>query len=311
MGFFKKLTGAGGLKDKLFKTNKAVGGKIRQAVGMRSKVDADLFEEMEEIFFHSDMGVQTFTKIRERLEKDDRTHREDDAYVIVDLMYEILFDIIKQEGNSRFEVGAERPHVVMVVGVNGTGKTTTIGKLAKMLNDQGKKTMLVAADTFRAAAVEQLEVWADRTNSSFIKGNLNADPASVCYSALSSQEAKEADVIFIDTAGRLHTKKELMEELKKIDRVIKKIDPNLPHQTLMVLDATTGQNALVQADIFSKAVDVNGIVMTKLDGSAKGGILIGIRDQFDIPIVKIGVGEGVEDLRDFDAKEYVDALLAE
>jgi fused signal recognition particle receptor len=193
--------------------------------------------------------------------------------------------------------------------VNGTGKTTTIGKLAKQWRDQGKRVMLVAADTFRAAATEQLTIWAERTGATIVKREMGADPGAVCHEALSSPEAREHDVILIDTAGRLHTRSNLMEELRKIHRVIQKVMPDAPHETLLVLDATTGQNAVNQAKVFGEMIRITGIIMTKLDGTAKGGVLIAIRDQFDIPILKIGIGEQVEDLRDFDPRGFVDALF--
>ena len=303
-GFFNRLTGG------LVKTKKNMVSKVRLSVGMHSRLDADLFDEMEEILIQADVGMDATMKIVDWMRKDPRADKEDNAEIILDLLYDAIFEIIQRHERT-LEIGPERPYVILVIGVNGTGKTTTIGKIAQTLKDNGLSTMLVAADTFRAAAVEQLEIWAKRTKSEFIAQQLGADPASVCFDALQAAKAKKVDVVLIDTAGRLHTKVNLMEELKKVDRVIKKQIPEAPHETLLILDATTGQNAVSQAKTFSEATGVSGLVMTKLDGTAKGGILIAIRDQFDIPILKIGVGEDVEDLQDFNPQEYVDALFAE
>ena len=302
-GFFSRLS------EKLSKTKNSMVAKTRRLIGLRSSVDEDLFEEMEEILIQADVGVNTTMKIVEQMREDFRTHKETNPEVVLKLLREAILATIQQD--EEFVIGPERPHVVLVVGVNGTGKTTTIGKIAQTLKEQGLSTMLVAADTFRAAAVEQLEIWAERTGSEFAAQKIGADPAAVCFDALGSGKAKDIDVILIDTAGRLHTKVNLMEELKKIVRVIQKQLPGAPHQTLLALDATTGQNAVNQAQIFSEAVGVTGLVMTKLDGTAKGGILIAIRDLFKLPILKIGVGESVEDLRDFHAEEFVEALFEE
>ncbi|MBN1517713.1 signal recognition particle-docking protein FtsY [Candidatus Sumerlaeota bacterium] len=297
------------LSQKLFKP-KTVVREVRRLAGLKSKVDADFLDEMEDILIHGDVGVETTQKIIEFIRKDPRTHKETDPHIIVDLMYDAMFEIFQQD-ERKLAFGPQKPYVVLVVGVNGTGKTTTIGKMALELTNQGKEVLLIAADTFRAAAVEQLGIWANRTGCGLVMRPEGSDPASVCYDGLTCADAKYADVILIDTAGRLHTKIDLMEELKKIDRVIKKVMPGAPHETLLVLDATTGQNAINQAKIFNEAVNVTGIVMTKYDGTAKGGIIVAVRDIFKIPILKVGVGEGAEDLRDFEPQEFVDALFAE
>ena len=303
MGLFKKLS------EKLFKPKKMM-RDARKVIGLKSRIDADLFDEIEEILMQADVGYETTEKIMQRMKSDPRTHKEGSADIILELLYDAMSDIL-EKNERKLDVNGHRPYVILVVGVNGAGKTTTIGKIAQTLGEQGKKCMFVAADTFRAAAINQLRIWADRTNSLFSTKDEGSDPASVCYEALSSPEAQQCDVIMIDTAGRLHTRKELMEELRKIDRVIKKVMPDAPHETILVLDATTGQNAVEQAKIFRDVVGVTGIVMTKLDGTAKGGILCAIRDLFEIPVLKIGVGESAEDLQDFDPQEYVDALFAE
>jgi fused signal recognition particle receptor len=214
-------------------------------------------------------------------------------------------------GERNLSPKGRKPYVLLVVGVNGVGKTTTIGKIAAQYHEQGLKTMLVAGDTFRAAAIEQLDIWAKRTNSHFVSKGMGADPAGVAFDSIEEARQRNVDVVLIDTAGRLHTKVNLMEELKKIVRVVGKLMPDAPHETLLVLDATTGQNAISQAKVFTESIPITGLIMTKLDGTAKGGVLIGIRNLFEVPVMKIGIGEGVEDLRDFKSEEFVDALFAE
>jgi len=303
-GFFTRL------KDRLSKTKNNIISKLKDVISLKGKIDEELLEQIEEILIQADVGVETTLKIINRIREEAREKGITEAKDVTPLFKEILLDIIKKH-ERLITVADQRPFVILVVGVNGTGKTTTIGKLAKHLKDQGLTTMLVAADTFRAAAVEQLEIWADRADSAFIRQAMGADPASVCYDALNSAISKKIDVVLIDTAGRLHTKVNLMAELEKIVRVIRKIVPEAPHETLLVLDATTGQNAINQMRIFSAAASVSGLVMTKLDGTAKGGILIAIRDLFDVPILKIGIGEQLDDLRDFDPVEFVEALFEE
>jgi fused signal recognition particle receptor len=303
-GFFSRL------KERLSKTKNNIITKVREVIRLRGKLDENLLEDIEEILIQADVGVETTMKIIDRIRNESRTRGIVEAEKVTPLFKEILSDIIRK--NERLlKISDQRPFVILVVGVNGTGKTTIIGKLAKHFKTQGFSTMLVAGDTFRAAAVEQLEIWAERTQSAFVKQAMGADPASVCFDALHSAKSKNIDVALIDTAGRLHTKVNLMAELEKIVRVIKKVIPDAPHESLLVLDATTGQNAISQMKIFSDSIPISGLVMTKLDGTAKGGILIAIRDLFDVPILQIGIGEQVDDLRDFNPEEFVDALFEE
>jgi len=301
-GFFQRL------KQRLARTKEGIVGRLRKVIPLSGRIDEDLIEQVEEILIQGDVGVETTMKIADRLRESDEARKAEGPDQVMAALKKILLDIIDHRA-VRFEIGPQRPFVILVVGVNGTGKTTTIAKIARRLRDRGLSTMLVAADTFRAAAIDQLAIWAERTGSDFVSQGEGADPGSVCYDALQAARSRKTDVVLIDTAGRLHTKVNLMEELKKIVRVIRKQIPDAPHQTLLVLDATTGQNAISQTRIFSEAVPVTGIVMTKLDGTAKGGILVAIRDLFDIPVVMIGVGETQEDLRDFDPAEFLDALF--
>jgi len=303
-GFFARL------KQRLAKTKDGIVGRLKRAISLSGRLDDELIEQLEEILIQGDVGVETTTKITEQLRQHEDARRAETPEQITALLKSILHKIVEHD-ERQLEIGPPRPFVILVVGVNGTGKTTTIAKMAQRFGDQGLSTMLVAGDTFRAAAIEQLQIWAERTGSDFVSQEMGADAGSVCYDALMAARARKTDVVMIDTAGRLHTKVNLMEELKKVVRVIRKQMPDAPHETLLVLDATTGQNAISQTRIFGEAVPVTGIVMTKLDGTAKGGILIAIRDLFDIPVVMIGVGETQEDLRDFDPAEFVDALFEE
>ncbi|MBN1868499.1 signal recognition particle-docking protein FtsY [Candidatus Sumerlaeota bacterium] len=298
------------LKGRLAKTKTGLVGRVLQAISLHGKVDEELLEEIESILVQADVGIETTTKIIDRMRQDAEARRADDASDLVDVFKKSILDIVGQR-QAALALRPDSPTVILVVGVNGVGKTTTIGKIARQYRDQGKKVMLVAGDTFRAAAVEQLAIWAERTGSHIVKQEMGADPGAVCYDALASADARDYDAILIDTAGRLHTKSNLMEELKKIDRVVKKVIPDAPHETLLILDATTGQNAISQAKFFGEAVRVTGLVMTKLDGTAKGGILIALCDLFDVPVVKIGIGESADDLRDFDPEAFVEALFAE
>ena len=279
----------------------------------KSKVDDDLLDNIEEALIESDMGVDTTLRIVDALQ--DRVER--DRYVSL----EELTGMLREEISSLLNVGGEddavkpfdfskKPYVIMVVGVNGVGKTTTIGKLAAMLKSQGKKVVLGAADTFRAAAVDQLTIWAERAGADIVKQQMGADPASVAFDTVSSAVAKDADVVLIDTAGRLHNRVDLMNELTKIRNVMRKVIPDAPHEVLLVLDGSTGQNAFQQAREFSRATDVTALAVTKLDGSAKGGVVIGIVDQFRIPVKFIGIGEGMDDLKVFNKKEFVESLFS-
>ena len=303
-----------GIFDKgIQKTKQSFFQRLSRAVVGKSKVDDDTLDAIEEALVASDMGVETTLKIIDNLE--DRVER--DKY----LSFEELVGLLREEIGGLLDVdGAEgpvepfdfskKPYVMMVVGVNGVGKTTTIGKLASSLKAQGKKVVIGAADTFRAAAVDQLEIWAERAGVDIVKQKMGADPASVAYDTVSSAVAKGADVVLIDTAGRLHNRIDLMNELTKIRNVMRKVVPDAPHEVLLVLDASTGQNAFQQAKEFSRATDVTALAITKLDGSAKGGVVIGVVDQFKVPVKWIGIGEGIDDLKVFDKKEFVESLFS-
>lgn len=298
----------------LEKTKASFFDKLSKAVAGKSKVDDDVLDNLEEVLVTSDVGVDTTLKIIDRIEA--RVAR--DKYLGTDELNKILREEIAgllseiDSGNeSEFEIpaGVTTPYVIMVVGVNGVGKTTTIGKLAHQFTLAGKKVVLGAADTFRAAAIDQLQIWADRTGVEIVKQNMGSDPASVAYDTIKSAIAQNADVVLIDTAGRLHNKVNLMNELTKIKRVMQKIKPDAPHDVLLVLDGSTGQNAFEQAKHFTAATEVTSLAVTKLDGTAKGGVVIGISDQFQIPVKYIGVGEGMEDLQVFNKFEFVDSFF--
>ncbi len=299
----------------LSKTKESVFGKIARVIVGKSKVDDEVLDNLEEVLVTSDVGVDTTLKIIHRIE--DRVARE--KYVNTQELNHILRDEIADlltENNTAstndFSVPEGiKPYVVMVVGVNGVGKTTTIGKLAYQYKKAGKKVYLGAADTFRAAAVEQLDIWGERVGIPVVKQKMGSDPASVAFDTLSSAVANDADVVLIDTAGRLHNKIGLMNELTKIKNVMNKVVPNAPHDVLLVLDGSTGQNAFEQAKQFTKATEVTSMAITKLDGTAKGGVVIGISDQFKIPVKYIGLGEGIEDLQAFNKEEFVDSLFGE
>ena len=317
MGFFKKLFSREKkeqLDSGLEKTKKGVWDKITRAVAGKSKVDDEVLDNLEEVFITSDVGVDTSLKIIERLEE--RVAR--DKYVSTSELNEILCDEISQllarpDKNPElgdFEVPADKkPYVIMVVGVNGVGKTTTIGKLAHQYKAAGNKVILGAADTFRAAAIEQLDIWGERAGVPVIKQKMGSDPAAVAFDTLSSAKAQGADVVIIDTAGRLHNKIGLMNEMTKVKNVMKKVMPDAPHEVLLVLDGSTGQNAFEQAKQFIAATEVNALAITKLDGTAKGGVVIGISDQFKVPVKYIGVGEKMADLQIFDSEEFVKSLF--
>ncbi len=317
MGIFKKIFS----KEKketldkgLERTKRGVFDKISRALVGKKVIDDDFLDNLEEIFITSDMGINTTLKIIERLQK--RVAR--DKYVstseLNDWLVEEITDLLAESDNGLenedFNTdGREKPHVIMVVGVNGVGKTTTIGKLAAQFKKAGNKVVLGAADTFRAAAIEQLDEWANRAGVPIVKQQLGSDPASVAFDTLQSAKASGADVVLIDTAGRLHNKKGLMDELTKIRKVMQKVVPGAPHEVLLVLDGSTGQNAFEQAKQFVAATQVNELAITKLDGTAKGGVVIGISDQFKIPVKYIGLGEKIDDLQVFDKKEFVESLF--
>ena len=297
----------------LEKTKEGFFAKIARAVAGRSTVDAEVLDELEEVLITSDVGVDTTVKIIERIEA--RVAR--DKYINSEELQNILHDeiaLLMEEAEGKVEnfgldVKEGMPYVVMVVGVNGAGKTTTIGKLAAQLVRAGKKVYIGAADTFRAAAIDQLAVWADRAGATMISQQMGSDPASVAYDTLKSAVANGADVVLIDTAGRLHNKIGLMNELTKIRNVMAKVIPDAPHEVMLVLDGSTGQNAYEQAKQFTKATDITSLAITKLDGTAKGGVVIGISDSFSVPVRYIGVGEGVDQLKIFDRHEFVKALF--
>ncbi len=297
----------------LEKTKESFFSKLGKAVVGKSKVDEQVLDELEEILLTSDVGVATTLKIIDRIEK----RVAEDKYLNASELDVILRDEIakllsenRSQDLTRFEVPeTTKPYVIMVVGVNGVGKTTTIGKLAAQFHKAGKKVVLGAADTFRAAAVEQLKLWGQRVGVPVIEHGMNTDPAAVAYDAVKQGFEQKADVIIVDTAGRLHTKVNLMNELSKIKRVMQKMIPEAPHEVLLVLDGSTGQNAFIQAQEFTKATDVTALAITKLDGTAKGGVVIGISDQFKIPVKYIGVGEKIDDLQLFDKVAFVDSLF--
>lgn len=296
----------------LEKTKESVFTKIAKAIVGKSKVDDEVLDNLEEVLITSDVGVNTTLKIIERIEK----RVAEDKYIGTDQLNKILKEEIAQllKKGTVMPIGFElpidkKPYVLMVVGVNGVGKTTTIGKLAYQFKQAGKSVVLGASDTFRAAAVDQLKIWSERVGVPIVEQGMNADPASVAFDALQSAKSKNADIVIIDTAGRLHNKVNLMNELSKIKRVMDKVIPGAPHEVMLVLDGSTGQNAFEQAKQFTLATDITALTVTKLDGTAKGGVVIGICDEFNIPVRFIGVGEKMEDLQVFDSDEFVDSLF--
>ena len=318
MGLFKQLftkEKKEKLDEGLAPSKKSFFDKLSKAVVGKSKVDDSVLDELEEVLIASDVGVATTLKIIERIEE--RVAR--DKYLGTEELQRILREEIAgllqdQESHTTGDSGVfidteKKPFVIMVVGVNGVGKTTTIGKLAAQYKAQGLKVVLGAADTFRAAAIDQLQIWADRTQTDIVKQNMGSDPASVAFEALTYAKEQNADVVLVDTAGRLHNKVNLMNELSKIKRVMDRVVTEAPHEVMLVLDGSTGQNAFEQAKQFTAATEVTALAITKLDGTAKGGVVIGISDQFNIPVRYIGVGEGVEDLQVFDKKEFVDSFF--
>lgn len=298
------------LRIGLSKTRTGFFSRLTSLISRKEKIDPELLDEMEEILIQSDIGVDTTLKLVSRVrERVKQEKLEGSPGSVIGLLKDEMLKILGTEPETLRD-DLHKPYVIMVLGVNGTGKTTTIAKLAARFRNKGKKVILAAADTFRAAAVDQLEVWSQRVGGiDLIKHHDGADPAAVAFDAVQAAIAREADVVIIDTAGRLHTKKNLMEELKKIKRVTDRALPGAPHEVMLVLDATTGQNAISQTRQFKDAVEVTGIVLAKLDGTAKGGIIIGIKDEFGIPVKLVGLGEKLDDLEDFSPKEFVDALF--
>jgi fused signal recognition particle receptor len=302
MGFFEKL------KSGLKKTRESITQKVDELLVSFGKVDEDLFDELEEILITSDIGVDTTVKIIEKLKERVRKEKITNAADVKKILKEEIV-LILGTGREELKLGT-KPSVIVVIGVNGVGKTTSIGKICNVLKQQGKKVMVAAGDTFRAAAIDQLEIWAKRAGVDIIRHKEGADPSAVIYDAIAASKARGYDVVVCDTAGRLHTKKNLMEELKKIFRVIGRELPDADVETLLVLDATTGQNAISQAKNFTEAAGVTGLVLTKLDGTAKGGIVVSIKAELNIPVKFIGVGEQIDELQPFDPGEFIEALFA-
>ena len=300
MGIFSKI------KENLQKTRDNITKKIDGIVKSFTKIDEEFFEELEEILISSDVGVSTSELICEKLRAKVKSHGETDPEKIKDLLKEVITEVISGENELKIET---KPSIILVVGVNGVGKTTTIAKLAHMIKNEGKSVLLAAGDTFRAAAAEQLEIWAQKTDCPIVKQPEGSDSAAVVFDAISSAKAKGIDVIICDTAGRLHNKQNLMRELEKINKIINRELPDADKETLLVIDASTGQNGLNQAVEFKKILDLTGIVLTKLDGTAKGGIALAIKNQLDVPVKLIGLGEDIGSFRKFDAEEFASALF--
>ena len=301
MGFFSKI------KKGLERTKSSIDEKINNVFSNFRKVDEELLEELEEILIMSDFGMETSVDIVDKLRNKIKKEKIEDEENVKKALKQIIKEILDSQDSELILEG--KPSIILVVGVNGVGKTTTIGKLANKLTSNGKKVVLAAADTFRAAAVEQLEIWANRSNSTIVKKDEGADPASVVFEAIKIAKEEKADVLICDTAGRLHNKKYLMDELAKIKKVIEKEFPDTKKETLMVLDAETGQNAISQVKAFKETTDITGIVLTKLDGTAKGGVVIGIVDENKVPVKFIGIGEQIDDLEKFNSDEFLDAII--
>ncbi len=316
MSFFKKIFSSekkATLDKGLEKSKSSFFDKLGKAVAGKSKVDDSVLDNLEEVLVTSDVGVNTTLKIIERIEervsRDKYLGTEELNVILREEIAALLSETNSGEAYDFSSPKTQKPHVIMVVGVNGAGKTTTIGKLAYQFKKQGLNVVLGAADTFRAAAIDQLQVWANRVDIPIVKQSMGSDPASVAFDTLQSAVSSDADVVIIDTAGRLHNKVNLMNELTKIKRVMQKVVPNAPHEILLVLDGSTGQNAFEQAKQFTAATEVNALAVTKLDGTAKGGVVIGISDQFQVPVKYIGVGEGIDDLQVFNKFEFVDSFF--
>lgn len=300
-GFFSQL------KAGLTKTRQNFVDKVEQVFTGRKKIDEELFEELEEVLIRSDVGVNTSFELVERLRKEVKLRKVFEPSELTQILQELIAELLGEEVSLNF--AQQGPSIILVVGVNGVGKTTTIGKLANQFKKDGKRVMMAAGDTFRAAAIDQLEIWGDRCGVEVIKQREGADPAAVAYDAVQAAKSRNMDVVIVDTAGRLHNKVNLMEELRKVKRVIEREIPGAPHEVLLVLDATTGQNALQQAKLFQEVAGVTGIVLTKLDGTAKGGVVLGIQGETRIPVKFIGIGEGMDDLRPFVPCDFAEALF--
>jgi fused signal recognition particle receptor len=322
MSFFKKIkekitkstdTVAEKFKDGLTKTRDSFSGKVNDLVARYRKVDEDFFEELEEILIQADVGFDTVMQLIDELKMEVKRRNIQDPKEVQSVISEKLVDIYNagEEQSSQLNIQKDGLTVILFVGVNGVGKTTTIGKLGFKFKSEGKKVLLAAGDTFRAGAIEQLEVWGERVGVEVIKQGEGSDPAAVMYDAISAAKSRQADILLCDTAGRLQNKVNLMKELEKVKRVIEREIPGAPHEVILVLDATTGQNALIQAKTFKEVTDVTGIVLSKLDGTAKGGIVLAIRNELKIPVKFVGLGEKLDDLQEFDAEKYVYGLFAD
>jgi len=321
MGFFDKLKKSiasktsettNKFKEGLAKTRNSFVGKIEDLIFRHKKIDEDFYEELEEILISADVGVRTVLELLEQLKSEVKKRKIEDAIELKPIMSELLLGLISEQGQTnQLNLQEGRLNVILVVGVNGVGKTTSIGKLANMLKQEGKKVILAAGDTFRAGAIEQLEIWGQRVDVDVIKHQAGADPAAVIFDAIQSAKSKHADILICDTAGRLHNKVNLMQELNKIYRVIQREIPDGPHEVLLALDATTGQNALQQAKLFKEAAEVSGIILTKLDGTAKGGIVIAISHELQLPVKFVTLGEKVDDIQIFDPEQFINAIFAQ
>ncbi len=298
------------LKNGLTRTKSNLVGRVKSVIGLHVKVDDDLIEGLEQVLIESDVGVGATAKIIEGLKERVKADGVAESDSVLEMLKAEVSEILVSENHreSFFETDA-RPFVIMVVGVNGTGKTTSIGKLANTFKENGKSVLVAACDTFRAAAIEQLEIWTDRVGCEFVRSTPGADSAAVAFDAVQAAKSRGIDVVIIDTAGRLHTKKNLMEELKKIKRVVAKADQTAPHEILLTIDATTGQNGVQQVKVFDEAINLTGLLLTKLDGTAKGGIVIAIAEEFDVPVRFVGLGEQIDDLDEFSPRDFVEALF--
>lgn len=303
MGFFDLL------KNGLTKTKDAISGKIENIFSFFTNLDDDIYDELEETLIEADVGVITTEKIIEILKENVKEKKIKEPALAKNELYSIMSDMICSKSDS--EITFDKPTIILVIGVNGVGKTTSIGKLSSIFSNNGKKVILCAADTFRAAAIDQLSVWAKRTSVDIIKHEENSDPAAVVFDSISAMKARKADILIVDTAGRLHNKQNLMNELAKINRVIDREYPEAQRETLLVLDGSTGQNAYIQAKEFSNVADITGLVLTKMDGTAKGGAVFSIFSELNIPVKYIGVGEGINDLQKFSSDEFVKAIFGE
>ena len=297
------------LKETLTKTRESFVSKVKQLVTVHKKIDEELYEELEDILLQADVGVAATCRLMDEIRQDVKKRKISDAADLRNLLQGKMKELLGEDVSLQTDFPP--PTVILVVGVNGVGKTTTIGKLAYGMRQEGKSVLMVAADTYRAAAIEQLEIWSERADTEIIKHMPGSDPAAVVFDAIQAAKKRDIDVVVIDTAGRLHTKTNLMEELKKVRRVITRELSDAPHEVLLVIDAATGQNAMRQAELFKEATDITGIALTKLDGTAKGGIVFAISEELGIPVKLVGTGEGIDDLDDFDSDEFVSALFAE